>query len=474
MRRLRLLCASALLVSSTGCGGDAVAPTHGRPNNMVFITLPPPQILQGEDVSPAIVVEVRDSAGNVVTGSSLNVTLSFDTNPGSATLHGAATVGTNRGQAMFTDVSVDQRGHGYRLKASAPTLPPIVSTAFDVIAPLPVTKLAAGSEHTCAITTDGAAYCWGLDGATEDTLDVANPIPTQVETAVRFDTLTAGYFTTCGVTAAGAAYCWGSNFSARLGDSTQTDRPTPVPIQGAHVWTGQISVGFFHSCGLERSGAAYCWGYGNVGQLGDSVVPPHVSLALVPVAGGYTFKVVHSVNFHTCGLTTTYRVYCWGSNNQGALGDSTLTEKYAPTPVYGGGTFLTIVAGFSHSCAIGVDSYTYCWGANTVGQLGDGTTTMRLMPTRVIAAPALVSLTAHGQFTCGLTALGATWCWGQSYGSSPKAIVQPEPFTAIAAGFGHICGVTLTHRAYCWGVNTNGQLGDGTKTSRSAPTLVVY
>ena len=463
-----------LLTLTSACGSDAVAPTSGSPNHMVFLSALPGEVLQGATISPQIVVEVRDSAGNPVAGSSIAVTLAFDTNPGSATLHGTTPISTQGGRATFADVWIDQRGRGYRLKAAAGTLPAITTTSFNVVAPLPVTKLAAGSEHTCAITTNGTAYCWGLDGAIEDTLDVANPIPVQVETSVHFDTVTAGYFTTCGVTAAGVAYCWGSNFSARLGDSTQIDRPTPVPIQGAHLWTGQISVGFFHSCGLERSGTAYCWGYGNVGQLGDSVATPHFSLALVPVSGGHTFKIVHSVNFHTCGLTTDGHGYCWGSNNQGGLGDSTLTEKFSPTPVYGGGAFVTIVAGFSHSCAIGIDANTYCWGDNQTGQLGDGTQARRLMPTRIMGAPALVSLTAHGLFTCGLTALGAAWCWGQSYGLTPKAIVHPEPFIGISAGFAHVCGVSATHRAYCWGTNTNGQLGDGTKSSRSTPTLVVY
>ena len=115
----------------------------------------------------------------------------------------------------------------------------------------------------------------------------------------------------------------------QLGDGSDTDHTTPLPVSGGLVF-GSVSAGRSHTCGVATNGAVHCWGNNFYGQVGDGTGS---DLRLVPtvVAGGLTFASVSVSWFHTCGLTTGGVGYCWGSNEFGQLGDGTHTDR--PTPV---------------------------------------------------------------------------------------------------------------------------------------------
>ena len=134
----------------------------------------------------------------------------------------------------------------------------------------------------------------------------------------------------CGVTTAGAAYCWGDNTWAQLGNGTSVDSNVPVAVSGGLTFQS-VSVGIFHSCGVTTAGAAYCWGIG--GLLGDGTNT--TSNVPVAVSGGLNFQSL-SVGFtHSCGVTTTAAGYCWGSNTAGQFGDGTNTDSNVPVRVGG-------------------------------------------------------------------------------------------------------------------------------------------
>lgn len=126
----------------------------------------------------------------------------------------------------------------------------------------PWRAVAAGSGHTCALDTTGAAYCWGRASSGElgtGVVDAFAPGPRRVSGGLTFTALAAGDRHTCGLTAEGAAYCWGENQTGQLGRGDTTSTTAPVRVAGGHHFT-RITAGWLHNCALDEGGEAYCWG----------------------------------------------------------------------------------------------------------------------------------------------------------------------------------------------------------------------
>jgi alpha-tubulin suppressor-like RCC1 family protein len=141
-----------------------------------------------------------------------------------------------------------------------------------------------------------------------------------------------------------------------------------------------------HACGITREDRAYCWGYGGEGELGQGSRTS--SNTPVAVSGSRRWRQVIAGHYHTCGVTKAEVAFCWGSNQWGANGDGTLGSS-SPSRVAGNHAFKSISTGIAglHTCALTDAGKVWCWGTNTNGQLGDGTRTMRLEPVAVVGAP---------------------------------------------------------------------------------------
>ena len=384
-------------------------------------------------------------------------------------------------------------------------------------------SLGGDRGHTCGLTSVGTAYCWGYNGSGQlgDGSTSNSAIPVAVVGGHNFVALTAagGLLSspshTCGLTSNGAAYCWGDNYTGQLGDGSTTNSPTPVAVAGGLSFSA-LGAGFDHTCGLTQSGTAYCWGYNQVGSLGDGSTTS--STTPVAVAGGLTFSALALGELHTCGLTSSGAAFCWGFNYYGQLGngpgggpDSCFHVFWEdgflfpcstkPVAVGGGLSFNALTLGGFHTCArTSAEAAVYCWGDNARGQLGDGQNW--LAPAPVVGDLSFSALDASMDHTCGLTSAGAAYCWGRndvgqlgnggggpdscwssrydSYrpcSATPVAAVGGHNFIAVGTGgsteTGHTCGLTGAGAAYCWGYNGVGQLGDGSTTNTTTPVAVI-
>jgi alpha-tubulin suppressor-like RCC1 family protein len=368
-------------------------------------------------------------------------------------------------------------------RISAQTLPPLVHHT-DIPLALQwasVTAIAGGSQHTCVVTTVGSVKCWGLNNAGQlgdgTTTDRLTPVDVSGLTS-GVSAIVAGRLHTCALMTNGGVKCWGYNGSGQLGDGTTTNRTTPVDVSGLTNGVSAIAAGLNdHTCAVMSSGGVKCWGRNNYGKLGDGTTTNR----LVPVdVSGLTSGVntIATGYDHTCAGMSSGGAKCWGLNDHGQLGDGTTTNSSTPVDVSGlTGGVGAIVAGVYHSCALTVSGGVQCWGWGPVGQTGDGSLTT-----------GVTAIAAGLNHTCALMAGGGVKCWGYNaygqlgngttniWGNATPVDVSGlmSGVSAIGAGSDYSCAAIASGGIKCWGRNGSGALGDCTFNNfRTTPVDVV-
>lgn len=337
---------------------------------------------------------------------------------------------------------------------------------------------------------------------------------------------------TCAIMS-GSVYCWGYNAYGQLGNgqylgtgniesSSSIDSNIPVKVKKeAGKLSGKVVVDLFaaqyHSCALTSDGKVYCWGYNAQGQLGNGTFTSNG--APYEVGGALASKVVTAIggSANTSCAITEGKIYCWGSNTNGLLGNNVGSGSYnTPQPVVAGNTSTTLPSTYTATaistsgsrsntlCAI-ANGKAYCWGNNYVGEVGDGTSNnKRNLPTKVVdtgvlSGKTVTAISQDGYPTEGnggvahvcAVASGAVYCWGRNnYGQLGRAInstadskvpvavytggvLSGKIVTDVAVGLRHTC-VLASGEVYCWGIVGSGQVGDNSfsGTLRYVPVKV--
>jgi alpha-tubulin suppressor-like RCC1 family protein len=351
-----------------------------------------------------------------------------------------------------------------------------------------VTALAAGSQHTCALTDGDDVLCWGRndDGQVGEATIRVHRVPVAVaDLPGGITRIEAGWVHTCAIAGAGSLWCWGGNQHLQLGDGTATETHVPTAAIGLGSGIAAIAAGFQHTCARDAGGAVLCWGYNILGELGDGTEMNRGVAA--PVSGLGDVTHLASGYHHSCVLDGS-NALCWGNNIDGQLGGGSTLHSKLPIPVSGlPGSVAELATGLRHSCARTAADGALCWGGNASGQLGDGTTTGSSTPVGVSGLGSGVSeLQAGGYHSCAI-ASGALSCWGDnSHGqlgngtttnsSTPVGVSGlGSGVASVAAGLSHTCAVTTGGAVLCWGLNVYGEVGIGTAavTRVSVPSPVV-
>jgi alpha-tubulin suppressor-like RCC1 family protein len=286
----------------------------------------------------------------------------------------------------------------------------------------------------------------------------------------------------CAVQETGQAYCWGAGDLRQLGRESTADSPTPVPVEGGHRFMA-VTAGYSHTCGLTPEGRAICWGSNVLGQLGlggnyGVPEPAHV-------AGDLRFNSISAGWYHTCATTVEGMVYCWGAGDQGQLGNDDIVAHFSPVAIAGDLRFRQVSAGAHHTCGVTLTGEAYCWGLNHLGQLGDGSTASSVTPQAVAGGGVWLSVAAGATHSCGVRQGGEMHCWGSNAhgelgnrgleregvpgSTTPAPVTEGITFVSVAAGRNFSCGVSAEGRAYCWGYGLDGQIGNGFRMVHAVP-----
>ncbi len=268
------------------------------------------------------------------------------------------------------------------------------------------TSVSVAGFSACAIDEAQHGLCWGeaLDGAlgNGDASDTALPPAVTLPGGHAFTALEQGIFGGCGIDTGGVAWCWGSDVVGELGvnDSTGAiDASAPMAVAGGLHFT-QIAVGGVYTCGITTTGLTECWGINVAGQLGDGAPEEENRVAPTPVASGAFVSVFagakNDILGHTCALDASGAASCWGVNDVGELGAASSNQCHfgagqpcsvSPIAVAGGLKFVTLAVGDDHTCGMVADGHVYCWGGNDQGQLGNGTTVSASSPVLSMFVP---------------------------------------------------------------------------------------
>lgn len=413
----------------------------------------------------------------------------------------AVAIALTRG-TVEVQVSVDQGGpfHQGELKQQIPVFERWVAAS-------------AGVDHTCGVTIRRDAYCWGApdNGLGLGTGTSAGAlVPATVFGGLKFSTVSAGRDHACGLLlATGLAYCWGFNVWGPVGNNTQFDQLTAVPVLVGRTFRS-ITAGLFYTCGATPGDVVYCWGYDRLGQLGDFAPPalrpvpdPLIACdprgfrcALTPVPVRTTTlgppvaltAVSAGRLWTTCGIQTNQTAVCWGvvpfliSGTEAAPPDCTNPASCIVT-ISTTLPFKSLSVGSDHTCGITTDNRLFCWGRNDFGQLGIGNAGVGgATPVEVTPGRSYLEVSAGREFTCGIASDSTPYCWGRNnlgqLGSTIQSpavmptIIPGFRFSSISAGLEHACALNAKGVAYCWGQNARGQVGDGSRINRFTPMRV--
>jgi alpha-tubulin suppressor-like RCC1 family protein len=376
------------------------------------------------------------------------------------------------------DNGVGQLGDGTTTNQSSPV--PVSGLSSGVVA------IGTGEAHSLAAMSDGSVRSWGYNysGQLGDGTTANRSAPVAVSGLTDVTAVTGGYMHSLALKSDGTVMGWGWNAHGEVGDGTNVQRNTPVPVLGLTNVTA-IAAGVFWSMALKGDGTVWTWGGDFAGALGtgtgtDAMTPQQIPglTGVVAIAAG---------SYHGVALKSDGTVVTWGQNSQRQLGNSTTAQPGPPSTISGLTGVVAIGAGRDHTSALRGDGTVVSWGGNVSGSAAATHVSSKSTPAAVIAPgdSGLVQVAGGYGHALALTSEGDVLAWGSNnYGQlgdgGTSTSATPKQVAGLGSGVRQVA-TSLYYASYAlkadgsvagWGSNDNGELGDGTHTSRTSPVSV--
>lgn len=403
-------------------------------------------------------------------------------------------ISLNASTGRLTGMAATKATSSFSIRAASTTTSVVAAYTLDVTTPPQKGRqaIAAGTGHTCAIVSGATVRCWGFNGFGQlgDGTTTRRLAPVTVTGLTGARALAADARSTCAIVSGGTVRCWGS-FRGAAGEPFMSTHLTPVTIPGV-TNAVEIVLGDELYCVLVSDGRVLCWGNNSSGSLGSG--DPNVQNATpTPVVGINTATSIAAGANWGCAVLADGNVRCWGRNDQGQLGDGTTTDRSRAVAVTGLSGAIRVSAKQESgrrgaTCALLANGGVRCWGTNDQGQLGDETHTSSSTPVAVSGVSGAIDVAVGANYACAIKPAGMT-CWGLEAGFPPHfrsgreaklgagerpprlgpvqvlGITAPTSLTVASWGdssgsYGHTCAVDGP-QLKCWGDSFEGEVGLG-------------
>jgi alpha-tubulin suppressor-like RCC1 family protein len=354
--------------------------------------------------------------------------------------------------------------------------------------------LSGGQTVTAA--PSGLAVGFGLNNlgqlGTGTLTTPLTPVASALPEGTSLSQVAAGYANSLYLTTTGIVFASGDDTFGELGNgttsTTASSTPSLVTFPAGTVITA-VAVGYYDDLALTSTGQVYAWGVGTYGEMGNGTITSNDLPTLVSLPVGTVATAISAGYGHDLALTSSGALYAWGLNASGQLGNGSTTSSATPVLVAlpTGTSVSAMAAGYAASLALTSTGSVLSWGDNAYGELGNGTTTSSDTPVSVtLPSGTTVTALSAGYFTSeALTSTGGVLAWGLNSSGElgngttanaavPSAVSLPAGTVAIAVAqeLGDGFALTSNGQLYAWGANSGAELGNGTVTASSTPTLV--
>ena len=277
-------------------------------------------------------------------------------------------------------------------------------------------------------------------------------------------------------------YAWGSGAGGRLGDGTIVSKSSPVQIGTLKNWK-QVAAGESHTVAVKTDGTLWAWGVNTSGRLGDNTTAAKSSPVQI---GSFTNWKQVSASSHTLAVKTNGTLWAWGVGTAGQLGDSAFSDRSSPVQLGLLTNWYQVAVGAQHSLAIKTDNTLWAWGVNTNGQLGNDTAANTQSPIQIgsLTNWRQVSAGINGRFSAAVKTDGTLWAWGlnttgqlgdgtaSNTNSSPVQVGLLTNWKQVSCGTDFSVAVKTDGTIWSWGNGATGRLGDNTIVSKSSPVQI--